>query len=76
MFDATGHYYEIELVWRQTAPGAWVAVLVDRRTGRRREAHSEDELQAALQSLVEDAADPAEEAASRGGQQNGGSSEA
>ena len=52
MNNATGHEYEIELAWRQTAPGEWVALLRDRATGQQREARSERELWAVLESFV------------------------
>jgi hypothetical protein len=45
------HELEIELWWRQTGPDEWVALIVDRTTGRQAEARSEAELQQALESL-------------------------
>ena len=41
----------IELLWRQSAPGDWVAVLTDGKTGVQYEARSMPELEAVLKAL-------------------------
>jgi hypothetical protein len=45
------HELEIDLWWRQTGPDEWVALIVNRKSGRQAEARSEAELQQALESL-------------------------
>jgi hypothetical protein len=45
------HELEIDLWWRQTGPDEWVALIVNRKTGRQAEARTEAELQQALESL-------------------------
>lgn len=48
---ANEHEWQIEILWRRTAPSEWVALLRSRETGRQCEARSLQELQAALERL-------------------------
>ncbi len=52
METATDRECVLELYWQQRAPGEWTAVVIDRKTGARREARSVAELRAALKAAV------------------------
>lgn len=65
MEEPAGREGGIELFWRQTAPGEWRAVLIDRKTGARYEVCSERELLTVLRKLLRG------QAASSNGEEDG-----